>query len=389
MTARQIYEGVLIELNKVKARSLLLEEFNYLFNKAVLQYINKRYNIYDTNQQTTDDLRVLTSSVALTPKLADENSNSLYTIGTSPINLYQSTYQVELPTDYFHTLNCICAYKVNTLFKCYNPGNIAYFPAKRLTADLWGSIINNYYERPLYCRPYYYIHNINTSSTTPTNPATGNILGDPADGKNNTGTDGGGVFNLPRYIYTTAGPSVVYSVYKRAVNNQSSVQCLGINMTADQIIALDIKDLYTTTSEGVKTVKVQDWTTGTADTVNQYRVDYGTSNVERQGTVRYGNTSTVRMEIRYGKDNSVFELAKVIIDYIKVPQTIRFTQDQLDSTIDTSQMLEFPDYVCQEIINELVTIVMENTADPRLQTHIPISQSIANPAQQSEQIHKK
>jgi hypothetical protein len=36
MTARQIYEGVLIELNKVKARSLLLEEFNYLFNKAVL-----------------------------------------------------------------------------------------------------------------------------------------------------------------------------------------------------------------------------------------------------------------------------------------------------------------------------------------------------------------
>jgi hypothetical protein len=35
MTARQVYEGVLIELNKTKAPNLLLEDFNYLFNKAV------------------------------------------------------------------------------------------------------------------------------------------------------------------------------------------------------------------------------------------------------------------------------------------------------------------------------------------------------------------
>jgi len=41
--------------------------------------------------------------------------------------------------------------------------------------------------------------------------------------------------------------------------------------------------------------------------------------------------------------------------------------------------MEFPDYVCQEIINELTSLVMANIADPRLQTHIPITQSIANP----------
>jgi hypothetical protein len=45
-------------------------------------------------------------------------------------------------------------------------------------------------------------------------------------------------------------------------------------------------------------------------------------------------------------------------------------------------MLEFPDYVCQEIINELVHIVMENISEQRLQTHPVVSQSIANPAQQ-------
>jgi len=29
-------------------------------------------------------------------------------------------------------------------------------------------------------------------------------------------------------------------------------------------------------------------------------------------------------------------------------------------------MLEFPDYVCHEIVNELVHIIMENITDPRL-----------------------
>jgi len=35
MTARQVWEGVLIEMNKTQAPSLLLEDFNYLFNKAI------------------------------------------------------------------------------------------------------------------------------------------------------------------------------------------------------------------------------------------------------------------------------------------------------------------------------------------------------------------
>ena len=88
------------------------------------------------------------------------------------------------------------------------------------------------------------------------------------------------------------------------------------------------------------------------------------------------------MEIRYGSDSSVFKLEKVFVDYIKAPQVIRLTQEQVDLTEDTSQIMEFPDYVCQEIINELTTLVMENIADPRLNTNNIVTQSIANPAQQ-------
>ena len=65
MTAKEAYTYTLIEINKLEAPSLLLEDFNYLFNKAVQQYINKCYNRYETNQQATDDLRALKRTVEL------------------------------------------------------------------------------------------------------------------------------------------------------------------------------------------------------------------------------------------------------------------------------------------------------------------------------------
>ena len=88
--------------------------------------------------------------------------------------------------------------------------------------------------------------------------------------------------------------------------------------------------------------------------------------VEKPIAARIGNTSNVRCEIRYGKDDSLFQLAEVQVDYVKVPQHIRLTQEQIDLTEDTSQIMEFPDYVNQEIINELVHLVMERVNDPRL-----------------------
>lgn len=102
--------------------------------------------------------------------------------------------------------------------------------------------------------------------------------------------------------------------------------------------------------------------------------------VEKEGKHRQINPSKVRMEIRYGADDSIFKLERVFVDYLKTPQNIRLTQEQIDRTVDTSQILEFPDYICQEIINELVHLIMENSGEPRLQTHIPITNTIANPA---------
>ena len=286
MTSRQLFEYALIELNKVQAPSLILEDYNYFINKAVNQYINKVYNLYDINQQKSDDLRVLKSTTVLTPSPSSEFSASA---------LYNKTYDLDLPDDYLHVLNCVVEYTVSKNFKCYNANDKVHFGAKRLPADAYSQIINNYYMRPSYKNPYFYINNVNTSNVYP---------------------------------------------------------------TRDNQIDIDYTPLGT---------------------------ELKAENIEKIASNRYGNKSKVRMEIRYGKDDSLFTLSKVYIDYLKSPQFIRLTQEQVDEVEDNSQILEFPDYVCQEITNELIKLLMENASDPRLQTNIPVNQTIANPQQEQQQ----
>lgn len=138
----------------------MLEDYNYFINKAINQYINRVYNLYDINQQKSDDLRVLKSSTVLTPIVTND-------YGTTTATLFNKTYEVDLPDDYLHILNCVVEYGTQANFKCYNQGDKIHFGAKRLTADMFSQIINNYYMRPSYKNPYYYINNVNVNDTYP------------------------------------------------------------------------------------------------------------------------------------------------------------------------------------------------------------------------------
>lgn len=57
MTELQLYTSALIEQNKLEAPTLTIEEYNYMINKAIIQYINLTYARFDLNQQSSDDLR--------------------------------------------------------------------------------------------------------------------------------------------------------------------------------------------------------------------------------------------------------------------------------------------------------------------------------------------
>lgn len=121
-------------------------------------------------------MRVIKSTAILTPVKAYTDNDPLMQ------ELTGATYEVMLPEDYLHTLNCICVFRVNGgNYKCYNDGKYVRFGAKRLTSDMWSQIINNFYLKPSYRQPYYFIHNYNTSDTMPTNPikydSNGNYVG--------------------------------------------------------------------------------------------------------------------------------------------------------------------------------------------------------------------
>lgn len=430
MTARQVFEATMIELSKVQAPSLKLYEFNYLFNKAINQYVNKVYNVYDINQQTSDDLRVLKAEAYLTPTKitrsypdGDQKSAmaSKYSVLT---NARTATYEIILPNDYLHMLNCVCVYHMEKQKDCFNKDSYVEVPAARLTADAWGMILDDVYNRPSPMKPYFYIHNVNTQSTVPTNPHFSNDenqgLGIGTD-YNSLGT------NSPSDNFKTIQQKITTAIKTAYISSptakkgddgyiENDTHFLTVFVTESGDVVTDWKansrlkpfrikwyDVFN--SEYAESYYWQipdDIVLSSAEAilenvtkVERPKLTFNLSNtmmingqevslVEKEAAHRYGNVTPVRCEIRYGKDDTVFKLVEVQVNYIKTPQYIRLTQEQIDLTEDTSQIMEFPDYVNQEIINELVHLVMEKTNDPRLSNNIQMTQTIARPTGQQQ-----
>lgn len=267
MTARQLYEAALIEINKLEAPSMLLEDYNYMINKAVQQYTNKVYNRYEINQQATDDMRVLKATTRLEVKPVESGLE---------VPDESAEYSCVLPENYLHILNCVVQFdKPNGKSgKCprKNSGANLVFPARKLTADNYPSILVNAYLKPSHTRPYFFITNVRGEDT----------------------------------------PSELDSLL--------------------QLLGESPRELG----------------------------------------------SGIKMQIRCGNDGYVPKYA--YIDYIKTPAPIILKESDLDLVDgDKSQVLEFPDYVCYEIINEFAKLLLENASDPRLQTNMPINQTIAVP----------
>lgn len=252
MTVREFYDAVLVEQNKVEAPALLLEDFIYIANKAVQQYINQVYNRFDTTQQSSDDLRVL-QKTAIIDILKEETELKF----PGEFNIRRCI----LPEDYFHILNCVVYFdkvgKSKKDSKCPSKNDekpTIYSMARRLTADQFPTIIRNAYFKPSYKCPYFYINNIN------------DIDNDPHE---------------------------------------------------------------------------------------------------------------IKMEIRCG-DDSIYSPTKVYIDYLRKPKRISLTWDDINGIDDKTDKMEFPDYVCYEIVNECVKLILENTSDPRMQTNYAVNKTVGS-----------
>lgn len=270
MSIQDVYRAVLIELNKVQAPSILLEDFVYFYNKAVQQYINRQYSVFEMTQQLTDDLRVLL--------LSHKAVNGVDLREKKGGNVMGGNYECQLPEDYLHILNCICEFQDNysqpkcgsTVASTFEEG------ANKLDTSQWSTVINNYYMRPSVKRPYFYIINVN----------------DP---------------------------------YKDANHK---------NLFKDKL-----------------------------------------------NPSRDSNATTPLMQIKCGNDvsndpSAKYRLNAVYFDYLRSPEYLMIDQDDLDKVGDDTKVLEFPDYVVYEIINQIVLLVMENAKDQRASTHPQVNTSI-------------
>jgi hypothetical protein len=235
-------------------------------------------------------------------------------------------------------------------------------------------IINNFYYRPSYKDPYYYINNVNIRNTYPTTDSQTPII--PTTYTITVGT-------------TTTASQIIITTPDGVITTITAAAGTTADILAGQITTA-ISGIESSVTTVENTINILDTVISDIYTLGPGLSLAKTPSASRIAENRYGNQSKVRMEIRYGKDNSIFRLSSVLIDYLKVPQFIRLTQDQIDEVEDVSQVLEFPDYVCQEIVNQLIKLLLENSSDPRLQTSIPINQSIANPVQEQQQsTHKR
>lgn len=255
MTVRDLYDAALIEINKLESPSMLLEDYNYFINKAIQQYINKAYNRYEINQQATDDLGALKVSTTLTIENDD----------TPSFPGEEVNYFATLPNNYWHMLSCMVSFtKLAGSDKCGSKTDTSVSTvAKKMTADIAPTIINNAYLKPSYKNPYYSI----------------------------------------------------------------SVE-QNIETELDKIV--DPCDLIE-------------------------------------------NNKGTKINLYVGK--TIHEPVKMFVNYLKTPEKVYLEEMDLYGEDKTKEM-EFPDYVCYEIINEFVKLLLENTADPRLSTNIPINQSI-------------
>jgi hypothetical protein len=144
-TARQAYVDILTELVKEESPTLYLEDYLYYYNKAISEYMKSRYELFEVNQQLTDDMRTWKTE---------------YVSVDGVLEIDLDTIGKDSGHDYRHILNCL----VSTTLTRPDPRCIKQkaneatrYKATRMSSDVKAGIEGNEYLQPEYFRPYYEI----------------------------------------------------------------------------------------------------------------------------------------------------------------------------------------------------------------------------------------
>lgn len=427
MTDKEIYEYMLIELNKVEAPSLLLEDYNYFINKAINNYVNKRYNLYDTSQQTTDDLQVLTGTVEVTIDYSTlDGDKPASTVATG----------VEFPAVMLGTIpgEVTPANPIKSISELAYPGEevvsnyVSTFQAYSAVEDYAQFLIN--------VDPQDWTDDVGIDQDTLLDAEAageeyvvefkkiGGLLpsiGESPTAKGNTNSPYLKYQDTYRVIGVEVAQEGVYVTLDTPYQAQTVEFLKTGDTTRTTIFFRMVKRKKPTKTTGIKqAVRVAKTTYGYLFPLpnNYYHLLNCIVNYEMLEDFKCYPVSTIQpfgakrltadmyafiinnaylkpeykrpyyylrdriantapdLEVRCGNLGRSFRLHSVIVDYLRTPTKVRLTTEVVADPNNSGTPMEFPDYVCQEIIKELTALVMENSSDPRLNTNIPINQSI-------------
>ncbi len=355
MTALELYNGTLIELNKLNTPTFTVEQFNYFSNKSILAFSDRRYNFYAINQQLTDDLRVLLTTYTVP---SDDLTNLNLTIkafirsGVVTANSY-FIHGVEVEEGLNGELNVNDQIffegdnRLRLVTEVDEASGKFYFTPSIEISTIGGG------DRDLAVEVGAQIYKSNQSFNPNASLSDNLVLTYDL-------TNANYYHMLAVRTYwegTKASPSGERCSTSTAVRKMYPAKRLTYDMLTNIENNAYLKPMYRQPYYLLQ------------DNLLNTGVD---SNVPGDPT-KYHNTP--RIEIHMGKEVSGIDLISVEVDYLKLPEVITLTEEDIYiNATDTSQVLEWPDYLISELISNLVSYFLENEMNPRGQSFPQLQQ---------------
>jgi hypothetical protein len=365
MTVREIYDSILVELNKENSQSFTVEEFNYVINKSILALVNEKYNFFGVNQQLSDDLRVLSKyqNFSVTDTTSVDGTDPTTAV-FNPTSSYVTDYNYSTGEVTLTLVRDILITDTISFEDIEDEFTIDDITDNVITiAPLEGGSLPDTLDRGI---------NV-LVKTDPVEFADDDITNDRTLDL---------TFKSSDYMHITAC-NVIWKAKRPVTDAIMHIKFPARRLTQDMHSAIQ-NNAYMSPAPNRPYHQLFNSTGNTGGLVlptspNDYK------SLQNKPKVR----------IYLGNKTSVMELRKVIIEYIKIPSTVTL----LDSDIytadnDESQIIELPDYLKNEVVKRCAIYLLEKSSDPRVQTQpafngemqsIPMNMQIGGMRQQQQQ----
>ncbi len=351
MTVREIYEAVLVEINKVNAATFTIEEFNYMLNKAILAFTNEKYNFFAVNQQLSDDLRVLLTNAKFN---YNKNADGSPRTDASYNPIRGKVYNATSPGKNF-TVSSIADFEVGSNVKFTENGTVSAIASIDAGSYPFATTVTASTSDALAGRSIL-LETPNVGISTDYVIGEGDTEVETADGVLN--------LELPSSDYLHILSCRVFWKGLKPNGQKAYLVYGGKRMTFD-IQNVIQNNVYMRPNFNRPYYRVHD------NTMNA-GIEKVTNLAEYKA---YQNKP--KIEVHVGKSNSIVTLDKIVIDYIKIPEVAMLNDiDIFTAGADTSQVLEFPDYLKNEIVRRVTDYMLENMGSPRAGSHPQFNQEI-------------